>query len=170
MAVVTLKGSRVITGLLGTTPSMADPGEAGGRVRNWTETVEVGAADSATSTYHLARLPSNARLLASSRIYWDDLASTGAPTLDIGIFNVSGRSTFTDDPDALNDGLDAATANTTTGSRVVKDIANVGKRLWEHINGVTEDPKGQVDLKVSLVDADVNVGGTLTIDLYYTLD
>lgn len=170
MAVVTLKGSRIITGLLGTTPSMGDPGEAGGRVRVWTETVEVGSADSATSTYHLARLPSAARILGTSRVFWDDLASSGAPTLDIGVFNPTGRAVITDDDDALNDGLDAATVNTTTGSRVVKDIANIGKRLWEYVAQQTEDPKGQLDIKVTLKDADVNVGGTLSIELYYTLD
>jgi hypothetical protein len=168
MGVVNLKGSRVITNLLAAVRSLASPGLAGGKVRVWSETVEVGAADSATSTYHMARLPSNARLLGLSRVWWDDLASTGAPTLDIGIFPIN--SEFTEDPDAINDGMDAATANITVGQTVVKDPARMGKRLWELINGVTVDPKCEVDVKISLVDADVNVGGTITAELLYTLD
>lgn len=168
MAVVNLNGSKIMTGLLAVNPSLGDPGEAGGRVRYWRETVEVGSADSATSTYHMARLPSNARLCGSSTISWDDLASAGAPTLDIGVFNPTGRTVITDDADAINDGLDAATL--TTGAKVVKTIDNYGKRLWEFVNGQTTDPGGHLDVKISLLDAAVNVGGTIMIELYYTLD
>lgn len=170
MAVVNLKGSRVITNLLATIRAMAAPGLAGGKVRVWSETVEVGSADSATSTYHMARLPSNARIMGASKIWWDDLASAGSPTIDIGVFNPSGLSGITDDPDAINDGMDAATANTATGLTVVKDPANIGKRLWEFVNGQTSDPQQELDVKLTLADADVNVGGTVTIELYYTLD
>lgn len=164
MGVVTLKGSRVVTGLIGTNGirSLAAPNVAGGRVHSWTETVEVGSADSATSTYHMARLPSNFRLSGASKAYWDDLASSGSPTLDIGIFPVKSGD-FTGDDDAINDGLDAATVNA-VGISMIKDPVNVGKRLWEFINGVTVDPKCEVDIFVTLKDADVNTGGTLTLE------
>lgn len=167
MAIVNLKGSKVITGLDADPISLADAGIGGGSVKSFIETVEVGAADSATSTYLLARLPSNAVILGASKIYGDDLASAGAPTLDIGVFNLEGKSVITDDDDALNDGIDAASAIETA---VVKDVANYGKKLYEHVSGQTEDPKGQLDIKVTLKDADVNVGGTLTLELFYTLD
>lgn len=164
MAVVNLLGSRIVTGLAADPVVIGDPGEAGGRVRVWTETVEVGSADSATSTYTMARIPSSARILGMSKLYWDDLASAGAPTLDIGVFVVR-TGDFTSDADALNDGLDAATAS--TGTAVVKDKANYGKRVWEFINGQTTDPNCDVFIKVSLLDADVNVGGTVTLELAY---
>lgn len=167
MAIVTLNGSLIMTGLAADPIELGNPGIGNGAVRSWVETVEVGAADSATSTYLMARLPSNARILGLSRIHTDDLASAGAPTLDIGVFNRTGKLLITDDPDALNDGVDAATA---TDVAVIKDIANYGKRLWEYVASQTEDPKTDLDIKVSLVDADVNVGGTMTIELYYTLD
>lgn len=167
MAIVNLNGSLIMTNLESTPVVLGDPGIGNAAVRTWVETVEVGAADSATSTYLMARLPSNARILGQSRIYTDDLASAGAPTLDIGVFNLSGKSVITDDPDALNDGIDAATV---TDTAVIKDIANYGKRLWEHVASQTTDPLGDLDIKVSLVDADVNVGGTMTIELFYTLD
>ena len=167
MAIVNLNGSKIMTGLESDPVELGNPGIGNGAVRSWVETVEVGAADSATSTYLMARLPSNAVILGASKFYSDDLASAGAPTVDIGVFNLSGKSLITDDDDALNDGIDAATVTDTT---VIKDIANYGKKLWEHVNGQTEDPKTDLDIKVTLKDADVNVGGTMTIELFYTLD
>ena len=127
-------------------------------------TVEVDASASATSTYTMARLPSNARLLPSSIVGWDDLASTGSPTLDVGIKG----SQVTNDPDAINDGLDAATANL-SGSAMIKDPANWGKPLWE-MAGETSDPGGMLEIYISLVDAAVNVGGTLSAMVVYSVD
>jgi hypothetical protein len=165
MGIVNLLGSRIVTGLAANPVTVGDPGEAGGRVRVWTETVEVGAADSATSTYTLARIPSNARILGASRLHYDDLASSGSPTLDIGVFVVR-TGDFTSDADALNDGIDAGAANGASVA-VIKDKANYGKMVWEFINGQTTDPNCDVFIKVSLLDADVNVGGTMTLELLY---
>ncbi len=169
MAVVNLKGSRIITGLDTVPIVLADPGEGGGAVKVWVETVEVGSADSANSTYEMARLPSNARILGASTISWDDLASANSPTLDIGVFNLENASNITNDADAINDGLDVATAATTKAA-FVKDIANYGKRLWEFVNGQTTDPKCTLSVKLSLLDAAVNVGGTVTVEIYYSTD
>ncbi len=165
MGIVNLLGSRIVTGLAANPVTVGDPGEAGGRVRVWTETVEVGAADSATSTYTLARIPSNARILGASRLHYDDLATAGSPTLDIGVFVVR-TGDFTSDADALNDGLDAGAANGASAA-VIKDKANYGKMVWEFINGQTTDPNCDVFIKVSLLDADVNQGGTMTLELFY---
>lgn len=172
MAIVTLKGSRVMTGLDASPIQLADIHEAGGRVRCWTETVEVGAADSATSTYLMARLPSGAVILPNSFLAWEDLASSGAPTLDVGVFNRSGKSVITDDPDALVANLDAAASGTPNVNFLARptDAANIGKRLWEYVASQTTDPKDDLDIKVSLLDADVNVGGTITLVLFYLID
>jgi hypothetical protein len=167
MAIVELNGSKIMTGLESVPSEFGDPGIGNGAVRSWVETVEVGAADSATSTYLMARLPSNARILGASKFYSDGLASVGAPTMDIGVFNPTGKTTITNDPDAINDGIDVATV---TDTALIKDIANYGNRLWEFVSGQTVDPKGDLDIKLSLVDADVNVGGTVTVELFYTLD
>lgn len=168
MGVVNLLGSRVMTNFLATPRVLANPGLANGRVHYWTETVELGSADSATSTYHMARLASNVRLLGASTISWDDLASAGSPTLDIGIFNPSGFSGITNDDDAINDGLDAATL--TTKAAVIKSIDNYGKRLWEMVSGQTTDPNQPLDIFITLKDADVNAGGTVMMELYYTYE
>ena len=126
-------------------------------------TVEVTAAASATSTYTMARVPSNARLMAMSTLYFDDLASSGAPTLDIGLAG----SQITDDPDALNDGIDCATA--AGSSRMIKEIADAGKFAWE-LAGETSDPGGMLEIYVSILDAATNTGGTMTLELVYSVD
>jgi hypothetical protein len=168
MAVTTLKGSRIITGITATPPTQADPGEGGGRVRCWVETIEVTAADDVSSTYHMARLPSNARILGISRIHWDDLATAGSPTLDIGVYNVGNASGITNDVDAINNGLDAATA--TTGAAFISGIENYGKKLYEFVNGQTSDPGGDLDIKLVLADAAVTTGGTVTCEIFYAID
>lgn len=166
MAVVNLNGANLMTGLAADPREMAAPG-FNGAVRNWTETIEVGSSDSINSTYLMARLPSNARLLGASRIYSDDLASSGAPTIDVGVFNLSGQSTITDDDDAINNGIDVATV---TDAALVLGVENFGQRLWEYVSGQTTDPLGDLDITLTLKDAAVNVGGTITVEIFYTLD
>jgi hypothetical protein len=170
MAVVALKGSAIITGLDTVPVILAPPGRGGGRVHYWCDTVETSATedDSVSSTYELARIPSNARILGASKLYWDDLATTGSPTLDIGVYPLSGTSTITADDDALNDGLDAATA--ASSASVVKDVANYGKRLWEYVNGQTTDPKCDLSIKVVIRDAAITETGTITLELLYATD
>ena len=169
MAVVALKGSRIITGLVATPSVPADPGEGGGAVRIWVETVETTASDSVSSTYHLARLPSNARILGASTLYWDDLSTSGSPTLDIGVYPVR-TGDITADVDALSNGHAVSSAG--TGAKVIGSIADYGLPLWDFVNGQTTDPKCDLDIKAVLCDAALSAGstGTITIELYYTID
>lgn len=126
-------------------------------------TVEVAAAASANSVYTFIRIPTSARISGLSAYAHDDLASTGSPTLDFGFAAVD--SNITSDPDALNDGIDVATA---AGSgKLIKNIANYGKTVWE-ILGLSADPGGFVDLIGTLVDAAANTGGTVTVTVAYT--
>lgn len=130
-------------------------------------TVEVTAAASATSVYTVGRLPSNARLSELAKYFLDDLASTGAPTLDFGIrYKDSTGATVTDD-DAIKADIDAATAG--TGVAFIADIANFGKRLWE-IAGLASDPIANVDIIMTIKDADTNTGGTVTCCWNYFVD
>lgn len=131
-----------------------------------TATVEVAAAAAANTQYEFARIPTNARIHGLSRIQFDDLASTGSPTLDIGLAPVDGN--FTLDVDALNDGIDVFTA--AGSANVIKDIANNGKMAWEFIAGVTADPGGLCDVVVTILDAATNTGGTVTMTLAYSID
>jgi len=136
-----------------------------GSLKVITSTVEV-STGATGRTYKFGRIPSNARLSGLSKIYWDDLATSGAPDLDFGLASVG--SNITSDPDALNDGLDGANAN--TGTSLVKDIANYGKLAWQFVNGQTTDPGGERDVYMTLTTAAINQAGTVTVDLAYTLD
>lgn len=128
-------------------------------------TIEVAAGATSGTEYRVARLPLSARIHGSSRINADDLASTGSPTLDIGVRPVDANFTF--DLDAINDGISAAAA--VANVAIVKDIANFGKQLWE-IMGLTSNPGGFADVVVSIQDAATNDGGTLTTSIVYSVD
>lgn len=125
-------------------------------------------ARTAGNTMKLVRLPSAARIAGNSRISWDDLASSGAPTMNVGIAPVDDyRNAITADPDALNDGLDVAAAAGTAA--MIKDHANYGKKLYELL-GLTEDPNCMLDIYVSFVDAATNATGDVTAEVYFYFD
>ncbi len=129
-------------------------------------TVEVTAAASATSTYSAPfGIPSNARILGS-RVYWDDLASSGSPTLDFGL--KSGTKSVTADPDAFIADLDAATVNQVGRCGVA--IENIGKQAWELVSGAASNPIGTLTPYFSILDADTNTGGTVTWEIHYIQD
>jgi len=127
-------------------------------------TVEAAAAATAGTTYYLPPLPTNARIHGSSRLWIDDLASTGSPTLDIGIYPVDAQFTLV--ADAMNDGIDAATAGSNLA--MIKDHANYGKRLWE-LAGLSSDPGGLCKIGIVIADAGVNTGGTITALVAYSV-
>ena len=128
-------------------------------------TIEL-AASSSGDTVKLGRIPSNARILPTGLIYNDDLATSGSPTLDIGLASVD--SNITSDPDAINNGIALSSATTTT--TVMADPTNAGKYAWEFVNGQTTDPGGALDVYVSVKDAATTATGTLTVELYGYFD
>lgn len=122
-------------------------------------------------TMRMVRLPSNARLSTLSKLYFDDLASSGSPTIDIGIAPVNdAANAVTADPDALNDGIDVFTSATGGSANVIKDHANAGKQLWEYVSGLTQDPNCMLDIYVSFVDANTNVTGDVTLEAVFYFD
>jgi hypothetical protein len=147
-------------------PGLVSGKGEGANIKNLTATIEQAASASAT-TITFGYVPSNARILGSSRVYFDDLATTGAPTLDIGFFAVD--SNITSDDDALNDGLTLATA-TPTGGALVKDHANYGKKAWEFVSGQATDPGGVLMVRGTVRDAATTATGTVTLDLNYMID
>lgn len=128
-------------------------------------TVEVASATAAGSTYKVARIPSNARICMSSHVYWDDLTTTGSPTMDVGLGSVSNN--ITEDPDALNNGLDVSSAG---DGRLITAIADGGLPAWDHVNGQASDPGGELDVYISIVDAAHTTTGTVTVELDYVVD
>lgn len=124
-------------------------------------TIELAASASGT-TIKLGRIPSNARILSQGVIYNDDLATSGSPTLDIGLASVD--SNITSDFDAINNGLALSAATTTTN--VFADRASAGKRAWEMVAGQTTDPGGELDIYASVKDAATTATGTITVEIY----
>lgn len=166
MPVVNLFGSRYMTDIANTSPAKKAPATvASGKVRASFDTVETGVNDSPNSTYKLGRVPTNARILPSSKLYWDDLhAGAGVPTLDAGFSGVDGN--ITTNLTALNDGFNVTTSGSGT---LVRDHANGARRVWELL-GLAKDPGGVVDLLISLQDNAADTAGTVSAELYYTVD
>lgn len=109
------------------------------------------------------RLPLDARVDMSSRLYWDDLATSGSPTMILGLFPVDGN--FTADDDALNTGLAISAVSTANGVNAIADHANAGKQLWEFISGLTSNPGGFADVKATIKSAATTTSGDITLDL-----
>jgi len=124
------------------------------------------AASASGTIIDFGNIPSNARIMGISQIMADDLATSGSPTLDLGLQAVN--SNVTTDPDALNDGLAVSSALTPTS--VVKGIENRGKRAWEYVSGQTTDPGGQLTVIGTVKDAATNAAGDVTLELLYYVD
>ena len=138
----------------------------GSNLRNpGVRTIELAPSASGTVVDFKLRIPSSARIDLASSIMYDDLATSGAPTLDLGLYAVDGN--ITSDDDALNDGLTLTTALTyATRAPVIKDFANAGKQAWEYVSGVTADPGGFFDVKGVIRDAaTITNTGSITLDM-----
>lgn len=139
-----------------------------GTVKSHNATIELAASASGT-TIDFGNIPSNARILGSSRIYWDDLATSGLPVLNLGLLAVNANITSNDS--CLNDGLALSAVSTANvGSQVVKDFANAGKPAWGHVPGQAADPGGVLKVQGVVRAAPTTALGTITLDLYYTVD
>jgi len=157
MTTVTATVRRAVNAIIG-------KGDGGNLRAVGARTIELAASASGTIIDFKLRIPSNARIDPSSRAYWDDLATSGSPTLDIGLYAVD--SNVTSDDDALTDGLAISSVSTANvGAQVIKDFANAGKQAWEFVSGVTSDPGGFLDVKGIVRDAATNAAGTITLDM-----
>lgn len=131
-----------------------------------TATIEVAAAAAANTKYSMFKIPAQARLVPElSKFYHDDLDAAGAPTMDVGLFNVN--SNIIDDDNALADGVNVTAAGSTS---LVGSIEDHGKEAWEFVNGQTTDPKGELEVAATLKDAAADTGGTITCALAYYID
>jgi len=132
-----------------------------------TSVVEVAANTAAGATHKFMRIPSNARISNLSRVYWDDLSTSGSPTLDMGLASVNAN--ITSDPDAFSEGHDVTSADT-SGEPLLDRFEEAGDYAWDFVNGQTTDPGGELDVYGSLVDAANSATGTITVELYVYFD
>jgi hypothetical protein len=146
---------------LRSTGRLADRSATGAPVRSRRATVEVTAAASATSTYDFFVLPSDA-IIRSIKIETNDLASTGSPTVDVGLFHADLANGG--DDNALLDGVDVTSAvNSVTGP----PIAAPEQRAWDYVASQTTDPNRDLTVRATIKDADTNTGGTMTLEIQY---
>ena len=162
MAVETLYGSLIATPVYNTVPKeKADGAIQSGRLRRVVDTVEASAGASQTSKYYLGDIPSNAVIDPDlSKLHFDDLTATGAPTLDIGVEEADGTVHDT----ALGNGADCTSAGSVSVG--ASDIADYGKAVWE-LAGLSSDPGGLMKMYVTVQDAAVDTGGTITLRVVY---
>lgn len=154
-------GSLVTTHFAQTLQSQPAVAHNGGRLRSVTDyMVAVDAAEN--DTVHMAKLPSNAVIHHTSKIWFDDFGTS--VTLDIGTFNVNGSTA--DDDNSINDGVDVATA---AGSAdLLSGFTKHGKYLWE-LAGASADPGGLIDIKATIKDANPGSAG-MAWEIVYTVD
>ncbi len=162
MAVVTLTATK--RSHLSTMVSNQVKASFGMNVHDWT--IEVGSADSDTSTYLIAHLPSNCRISGLSWIGFDDLGSSTAPELDIGTFNCADGTS--DDFNSMNEGLTPATA--AARLPMLADLADNGLYLWEIGTSPTSDPGGFIDIKITVDAADIDAAGTISGSIVYRME
>jgi hypothetical protein len=137
-------------------------------VINLTATVEITASTTVGRTISFGYIPSNARILMSSKLYSDDLATGAAPTLDIGLAAVNDNLVNADDPNAIGDAI--AISGALSGVTIVTEAANAGLEAWDFVASETVDPGGVLEVYGTMVDAVVDTAGTMTLDFNYVVD
>lgn len=158
MATFTATVRRAVNTVLG-------KGEGNSLKTHGVRTIELAPNASGSIVDFKLRVSLQDRIDLASSIFHDDLATSGAPTLDVGAYPVDGN--FTTDDDCFNDGLTLATALTyATRAPFVKDSANAGKQVWEYITGATKDTVGFADIKGVVRDAPtIGNTGSIVVDL-----
>jgi len=120
------------------------------------------------STYTFARVPSNARFCDLSR-FFSFGSSSGSLSYKCGIFGVDGN--ITDDDDAIIASIAANVASPLAIIRTANATADRGKPFWEFVNGVTKDPGGFFDIKITLLGSGTMVQElVLSVCIFYTID
>jgi len=136
-------------------------------IKTLVSAVEVPASASGT-TIAFGNIPSNARITGQSTLYWDDLTTTGSPTLDLGLAAVDGNLVNADDPDALTNGADVTSAGSASA---LSDINFTGTPAWDLVASETSDPGGELKVYGSIKDAaTAGLTGTVVLELYYYVD
>jgi len=138
-------------------------------VKNLTASIELAAQATFPHTITFGYVPSNARLLGSSRLYWDDTIATSTTTFDLGLGAVDGNLAQSDDPDCLAVDLDITTAST-TGTLAITAFADYGLPAWDFVASEASDPGGALRVYGTVNDALTSGPGTITLELNYVVD
>ena len=135
-------------------------------VINLTSTIELGVVTTG-STIDFGRIPSNARLLGSSKIDFDASMAASA-NLDLGLAAVDGNLVQSDDPDCLSDGHSLSAGG--TEQLAITLFADYGKEAWDFVTSESVDPGGELKVYGSTTDANTTLVGTITLSMDYYVD
>lgn len=143
---------------------------SGGDLHALTLQIPVSAGASIGSTYYMGRYPSNLRFV-SCLSTWNTsgLTTSTAHSIQMGTFgNILGQN--------LGDTVDSAGSFAANSGHfdlipsVHVNLFDTGKALWDVHNAFApKDPGGYYDMYLTLTAA-MEIGGTITIQLAYTLD
>jgi hypothetical protein len=137
----------------------------GASVQVATAIVNVATTDSATSTWRLARLPSNALL---HQLTVSTTAQTGSTDFDIGVaYNPDKLSGALINVNCLADALTLATASRSLDGLKDVSITNSAKELWE-LAGLSIDPQCDLDI-IFTANTIGTAGGTCGFKIEYKL-
>jgi len=173
MAAATVK-SASITGFDAVPVTLRQGSNQGGKVRQYTETIEVATTniDDVGDIIKMIRIPSRLKITRCD-IFNDDLDTNGTPLIavDVGFYNaVTGA---VKDADGLASAITTLNATNTAGVNVAMeahDIADIGKTAWE-LAGYTTDPHVMLDIALTVTAAAATgAAGTITMVVTGTLD
>ena len=102
---------------------------------------------------YMAKLPSNARLLPTSKAWYGAL--TGGTQVQVG---------FVNDPDALLVNQNMATAGS---AALLSTLANANKMVWQ-LAGLSEDPGTELDVIMTLTTDVSTTDVPIGLELYWT--
>jgi hypothetical protein len=128
----------------------------------------IASGDSATSTYHIASVPSNARM-SEILLTSPDIGTT--TTADVGLYQTTENGGAVVDADffvaaqTLKDGA-LAGLNVVHGNVITN--ANAEKMLWEMLPGVTADTGRMYDIVLTLVGA-ADAAGNVVVKVRYAV-
>ena len=136
-------------------------------VKSLVSTIEVPASTTVSSTIGFGRIPSNARVLGSSRWFCDIVGASSK--LDWGLRAVNGNLANADDPDCFSDGT--ALSSALNDSLVITLIANYGLPAWDFVASEASDPGGELEVYATITDATTTgTAKTITLELNYVVD
>lgn len=129
--------------------------------------VSILATDSNTSTYRLARLPSNAIL---KEVVYENSALTGGSSYSLGFYDVPEvNNGAVISASALASAVSLVSASSGFGSNGMSNVSidNKEKQIWE-LAGLTSDPKKLIDIAF-VANTASTVAGTISLSIAYSL-
>lgn len=132
-------------------------------------TCAVNAAGASTSTLDFnLRVPTDARVLPTSKVYNDVLGTTTSTiNINLGYKGVNGNT-----PDALtafNTNILMGAASPAYGNAVLSAKSKYGQKIWE-IAGLASDPGGFVDIVGTIKGAATTSTGLVTLDARFAFN